>query len=180
MAIFDLAGHNNRDTGAIGVNGRQENKETIAFRQLVAKYIYTANYKVIQDDDNDSLAQMLQKLRSGDGSVCVEWHFDCSDSPTSTGCSAFIDEKATHLSKLMAIDITNTISSVLDIRNRGVFDSSQSHRGRLAMPKMVGTTCLVEICFISNPNDMDRYDANKEALAKKLAGLLMRYDDAID
>ncbi len=179
MAIFNLAGHNNNDSGAPGVNGRQENIETIAFRNLVSKYIDKSKYVEIQDRNDESLAIMVKRLKPGSGSVCVEWHFDSADTESATGTSAFIDEEATHASKLFAIELTNVVSEILGIKNRGVLDSSQSHRGRLAMPKMVGTTCLLEICFISNPSDMAKYDENKVALAKSIAEILEKYDDFI-
>jgi len=38
---------------------------------------------------------------------------------------------------------------------------------------------VLEICFISNPDDLKAYDANKEVLAGKIADLLIKYDALI-
>lgn len=177
MAIFNLAGHNNNDSGAVA-NGRQENKETISLRDLINTY-YRKGYKVINDSDADSLATMLKKLQPGKGSVCTEYHFDWAERTAAAGCSAFVDDDATELSRKMAAEKVAAISSILGTPNRGILSPRESHRGRLAMPRMTGTTCLIEVEFISNPAAMAVYDAKKALIANAMADIDMKYDDLI-
>lgn len=175
--IYDMAGHNNNDPGADGVNGRLEANETMQFRNILTAKI-RPQYKVIEDKDPESLQQMYNRLKPGNGSVCVEWHFNKFNG-TATGTEAFVDSDATALSRKMASEIVACISATLSITNRGVKDPSESKRGRLLMPRMRGTTCLVELCFIDNPKDMAAYDANRELLAERIARILEHYDDLL-
>jgi len=42
-----------------------------------------------------------------------------------------------------------------------------------------GTVSLLELCFISNPNDLKAYHAKKNVLAKEIAKILVRYESLI-
>lgn len=178
MAIYNMAGHNNRDSGSVA-GGFQENKKTIEFRDLVNKYLNKSQYRVINDNDNDSLSTMLSKLKSGSGSVCIEWHFDEADNSEANGTSAFVKDNPTKLSVAMGSEITAGFSKIMGTMDRGVKTPSQSHRGSLAMPKMEGTTALVEVQFLSNKAAMASYEANKEKLAEFAASIMQKYDDMV-
>ena len=79
MACFISAGHHNKDSGAIGVDGRKESEEAIKLRDAVVKYCKEKGLKVITDDDDETLAQYLTRIQTGDGSVVLEFHFDAFD-----------------------------------------------------------------------------------------------------
>lgn len=176
MAIYNLAGHNNNDSGAVA-NGMQENELTKDLRTQVNKGIDTTKYRLINDNDNDSLATMLKKLKSGNNSVCVEWHFDSADNKEAKGTTAFIKENADEKTKQFATEITETIARTLNTTNRGVKTPKDSARKKLAMPEMQGITALIEIEFITNKEAMEIYKNNKTILAQKLAKIMMKYDD---
>ena len=55
MACFISAGHHNKDSGAIGVDGRKESEEAIKLRDAVVKYCKEKGLKVITDDDDETL-----------------------------------------------------------------------------------------------------------------------------
>ena len=74
MATFISAGHHLKDSGAIG-SGTQENLETIKFRDIVIKLCKDMGLKVITDDDHETLKEYLDRIKTGDGSVVVEFHF---------------------------------------------------------------------------------------------------------
>jgi N-acetylmuramoyl-L-alanine amidase len=42
-----------------------------------------------------------------------------------------------------------------------------------------GIVCLLELCFISNKNDVDAYQENKEQLAKDIAEIVIKYEKMI-
>lgn len=180
--VFISAGHNPKgikvDPGAIG-NGYHEANLTVEFRDLVIKQCLKLGLKVIQDKDDERLGTYLERIKTGNGSVVVEFHFDAAVSPTATGTTALIEEEADRLDKAFAKELVDLTSKTLGIKNRGVLTEAQSHRGKLALMREEGIICLLELCFISNPTDVRQYKANKEKLAIEMAKIIKRYEDLI-
>lgn len=177
MAIYISAGHHNHDSGAIGINGRQENKETIKLRDRILQYI-KPGYRVITDSDQETLSQYLRRIDPGDGSVVLELHFDSYNGQAS-GTTALYMTGAPKESIIFAAELTQMVSSTLGITNRGAKSEADSARGRLGLVHEDGITALLEICFIDNASDMAKYDANIDQLASGVARLLMKYDDLV-
>ena len=63
------------------------------------------------------------------------------------------------------------------IKNRGVILETTSHRGRLGLMREEGTVSLLEICFITNPDDIKKYQENKLMLAKEIAKIIFKYEN---
>jgi N-acetylmuramoyl-L-alanine amidase len=178
MAAFISAGHHLRDSGAVG-SGTQENREAILFRDSVVKWAKLYGTEVIQDNDNETLGQYLKRIQTGSGSVVIEFHFDASTNASATGTTALVGTDADRLDKAFAKELVDRTADMLGIRNRGVITEAESHRGKLALMREQGIVCLLELCFISNPNDMKAYNLNKENLSRELARIIKRYDDII-
>lgn len=178
MATFISAGHHLKDSGAVA-NGRKENLEAIRLRGLVVCELFKYNIKVYNDHDTESLSQYLARIQPGNASVVVEIHFNASSNPKSTGSEVLIADKHTSLSKEFAAELSKVISDTLGIVNRGVKTESQSARGKLAFVRKQGCTALIEVCFISNPDDMKKYDDNINTLAASVAKVIAKYDNMI-
>jgi N-acetylmuramoyl-L-alanine amidase len=178
MASFISAGHHLKDSGAVG-SGTQENLETIKFRNLVVPICKGFGMNVITDDDNETLAQYLQRIKTGSGSVVLEFHFDAANNPSASGATCLVGNDADRLDKAFAKELVDATSSTLKIRNRGVIDESMSHRGRLGLMREQGIVALLELCFISNAEDMKRYNENKLFLATQIARIVYRYENMI-
>jgi N-acetylmuramoyl-L-alanine amidase len=178
MAAFISAGHHLKDSGAVG-SGTQENREAIGFRDSVIKWAKLFGTEVIQDNDNETLSQYLKRIETSSGSVVIEFHFDASTNAMATGTTALVGTDADRLDKAFAKELVDRTADMLGIRNRGVISEAQSHRGRLGLMREQGIVCLLELCFISNPNDMRSYNANKDNLAREIARIIKRYDDII-
>lgn len=176
MAAFISAGHHLRDSGAVG-SGTQENLETIDFRDRVIHWAKLFGTEVIKDFDNETLGQYLNRIKTGSGSVVIEFHFDASTNASATGTTALVGTDADRLDKAFAKELVDKTADTLGIRNRGVISEAQSHRGRLALMREQGIVSLLELCFISNPNDMKAYQTNKDNLAREIARIIKRYDD---
>jgi N-acetylmuramoyl-L-alanine amidase len=180
--IFPSAGHNSKsknikqDPGAVNKQGVKEGDLTIEFRNLVLAELKKTNTPFISDSDEESLAMYLNRIKTGSGSVIVEYHFDASVSEAATGTTGLIEAEADRLDKAFAKELTDTTSQILGIKNRGVISETQSHRGRLGLMREEGIICLVELGFISNPNDLCAYHANKHILAKAHSDILRRYE----
>lgn len=182
MTAFISAGHNNkgikRDSGAIG-NGYQEANLTVEFRDMVIAECLKLGVKVIKDNDDERLGTYLERIKTGNGSVVVEYHFDASDKPTATGTTGLIEAEADRLDKAFAKELTDTTATTLGIKNRGVITEAQSHRGSLGLMREEGIICLMEIAFISNKQDMVSYQNNKKDLAVKHAKIIKKYESLI-
>lgn len=178
MACYVSAGHHLKDPGAVA-NGLQENKLTIRVRDRVVSILKGWGLRVITDNDSETLAQYLARIQPGEGSVVVEFHFDAAAKTTATGSSAFYADNASENSKSFAHDLAIDSSSALGIANRGALSESQSHRGRLGLVHEPGITALLEVGFISNPEDMAKFDTNFEKLCQKIAETIRYYEQLI-
>lgn len=182
--IFISAGHNaksknvKRDPGAVG-NGYKEGDLTIDFRDRVCKELDALKIPYVKDDDDETLAMYLQRIKTDKGSVVIEYHFDAAGSPSATGTTGLIESEADRLDKAFAKELTDSTAAILGIRNRGVIDEAQSHRGRLGLMREEGIICLLELGFISNKNDLEKYFSRRDLLAKRHAEIICKYEALI-
>lgn len=177
---FPSAGHHLKDAGAT-YNGRQENLETIKFRDWLVKELKSLSIKVITDQDYEINRDYQNRIKPGDGSVVLDIHFNAGEK-TATGTECLISNKdyakSNSLSKRMADEICHTTASILGIKNRGTKPESTTRHGKLGiLHQGAGVAVLWEVCFISNKDDMAKYDANIGTLAKEIAKICKKYDD---
>ena len=180
MACFISAGHNpngiKTDSGAVG-NGYRECDLTVEFRNLVVSACLKKGLKVITDKDTETLAEYLKRIETGSGSVVLEFHFDASSNSSASGSTSIIGNDADRLDKSFAQELVNTTANILGVKNRGVITESDSHRGRLGLMREQGTVCLLELAFISNKSDMEKYQSKKKDLAIFIADIIKKYED---
>lgn len=180
--LFLSAGHYKKDPGAVA-NGAQENNLTIELRNLIVIELQKLG-KVIGKDfkiDNDDwdLKTYLANIQTGDGSVVFEVHFDAA-STSATGTTMIIPArewtKEFLIEQQFGKEIVDVCATVLGIKNRGVIDETESHRGKLGLMREKGINGLLEVCFISNSNDLKAFNQYKQVLASKIAPILIKYD----
>lgn len=175
--VFPSAGHHNNDPGAV-YNGIKEADKTKELRNLVSKYL--GAHKHIMDYDYETNRQHQSRIKPGSGSVLADHHFDASTNTTVSGVGVFVANNANANSLAMGKEVVEGLSKIMGIPNRGVKTEAQSGRGRLGILHLgAGIAILVEVCFISNPCDMAKYEANKEKVAKFLADTYKKWDDKI-
>lgn len=167
------AGHSNvppRDPGAQG-NGFSEAVLTVQIRDAVAAKLRSDGYTVIEDGAdgvNDPLKKAIVLARRSD--VAIEFHWNASANKTATGIEVLCKPNK----KPLAQSLANAISKATGIKTRGgdggwKSDSSGQHH-RLGFCEAGGL--IVEVCFISNPDDMDRYKRNFQAVVENVAMVL--------
>lgn len=180
--IFISAGHNpkgiKKDNGAVG-NGYTEANLAIEFRNLVIAQLKVKKATYVSDNDDERLSEYLERIKTGNASVVLEFHFDASDKPTATGTTSLVGTDADRLDNAFAKELVNATAFRLGIKNRGVINEAQSHRGRLGLMRENGIVCLLELCFISNIYDLTAYHENKQQLAKDIADIAIKYDALI-
>ncbi|MBT0549167.1 N-acetylmuramoyl-L-alanine amidase [Riemerella anatipestifer] len=177
---FPIAGHHNADPGAV-YNGQKEADLTKEARSLFVKYFPNGKNELILDRDNETNLQLQRRIKPGAGSVLLDIHFNAGPR-TATGTECLVNRKdfvnKNSMSYRMADEISKATSEILGIPNRGVKCESTTRHGRLGILNLgAGCSVLWEICFISNPNDMEQWDLKKEILMKKIAEIAAKYDD---
>ncbi len=177
--VFISAGHNPKgkvDPGAVA-NGMTEANKSLEFKNLVISKCLKKGLKVITDKDDEKLGDYLKRIQTGSGSVVLEFHFDSASNPKATGTTALVGNDADRLDKSFGQELVNTTSNILKIKNRGVLTEGQSARGRLGLMREQGTVCLLELCFISNKEDMANYELYKHELASAIAEIVYKYEN---
>jgi N-acetylmuramoyl-L-alanine amidase len=173
--IFISAGHHLKDPGAVA-NGVQENQLTIILRDLVTKALTKMGAKFKVDNDTETLAAYLGRIKTGTGSVICELHFNAS-AGKAEGIEVIIPERNTADERALAAAICDAGHATMGLLYRGVIDETKSARKRLGLMRKEGINVLVEVCFITNKSDLKKYESGKALFAQKLAELLKKYDD---
>lgn len=173
--LYPLAGHHNNDSGAVS-NGVKEAELTKELRNLITCELAKLGFLDFQtDNDNDTLGVVINKIAPTKDDVVFDIHFNASTNAQATGTEVLVSNNASNKSKDLAKEVAQNTASILGIKNRGVKTESQSARGKLAILNLKGAACLLEVCFITNPDDLKAYQANKERLAKETAKLLIKH-----
>lgn len=183
--IYLSAGHTNvkgSDNGASG-NGFVEGVLAVEFVKLLEAELKKLNIKVITDSFSNALAQtmisfknLFSKKQITSKDIAIEVHWNAA-SPEATGTEVIIpgrtsSKEATTIEKKVALEIVDSIATILNIKNRGVKFEYQTARKKLGWMTLDAENILIEMCFISNKKDMDSYQKNKEILAKAIANIV--------
>ncbi len=181
--IFISAGHNSKaktkpDPGACA-NGYKEGDLALQFRDMVTAELRKLGMPYITDTDEEALAQYLGRIKTGAGSVVIEYHLDAAGNATATGTTALVQEDADRLDNAFAKELSDSTAKTLGIKNRGVISEALSHRGRLGLMREQGIVCLVELCFITNKDDLERFFKNMGCLAVQHAQIIARYEKLV-
>jgi len=152
--LYLSAGHSASDPGAVG-NGHTEADTVLAFRDAVADEL---EGKVVFDRDgqkgqNLPLRKAAQQASSRD--VAVEFHCNAATTGVDT------------LSHPEDFPLGQAISDTLGIPSRGAKPEGSGKHSRLAFVSS-GGGIIVELFFISNPNDVAAYYRHKLAVARTL------------
>src|SRR5690606_5333476 len=124
-------------------------------------------------------AQYLKRIKTGNGSVVIEYHWNASSKAEVSGTESVVEEEADRLDKSFAAAIANANALILGIKNRGVIPESKTYRKRLGLMREEGIICLSEIGFLTNIHDIKAYQAHKEELAEAHAKIIKHYEDLI-
>ena len=165
-SVFLSAGHSNVDPGAVGF-GRREADIAVDFRNKVAFYMDRANFSFEMDSNgttNLPLKETVVKARKH--LIGLEFHCNASTNPLATGVEILCAQKDYKL----AAKICVAIASCMGIRNRGVKSENAGQHHRLAFVQAGGM--IVELFFISNPDDLRKYDEKSWTVAKSVVDTL--------
>lgn len=163
--MYISAGHSNTDPGAVAF-GRREADIAVEFRNITSFYLMRDSVPHELDGfgtQNLPLNKAVQQARHH--ARAVEFH--CNAGPASaTGVEVLCAPKDDKISA----DICQAIASTLGIRNRGVKPENSGQHTRLAFIRAGGI--IVELFFLTNPNDLYAYDHRKWLAAREVARVL--------
>jgi N-acetylmuramoyl-L-alanine amidase len=167
------AGHSNTDPGA--VNGKVKEADLVVnFRNAVTFYLREAGLQVKTDgtgSQNDPLSSAIKLIKGS--SVAVEFHMNAAASKQANG----VETIALPKDKKLAQELSAAIATALGGRLRGDngwIDQSKSARGSLGYINAGGL--IVELGFISNEDELARFNARYWIAAKAVAKVLIDYE----
>jgi len=165
-SLFISAGHSNKDPGAVG-NGYTEADIVLEFRNLLGDELKKLDICFTMDGEknvNLPLSDAINLAKISD--IAIEFHCNSFHKPSATGCETLSDDHFDLCDK-----INQTISDTLNINNRGSKGQSSGQHSRLGFISK-GKGIIVELFFISNPDDVTKYQSNKQELARRMAIIL--------
>lgn len=178
--IYVSAGHsskpgNGRDAGASG-NGFIEGVEMAELRNIIVKELKVLGAEVIVDKDDSILTDTIKEFKpiTTENDIVVDLHLN-SATAKATGVETLVPDPPTQFERNLAERFSRTVSDILGIPTRGVKGvktEAESQHKRLGFMRLAGSNILLEVCFISNPNDMKIYREKRFELGKALAKVL--------
>lgn len=174
MKILLIAGHGAGDPGAIGkVNGKTYRESELA-RQVVQRvqnalvgYAQTAVYPTAQNAfDDQQMGRFVSKVAGYD--YVLEIHFNASAKDAGNGTVKGSEAYVTTTEAGITVEegILRHLAS-LGYTNRGV---KRKNWSVIAAAKRAGvSSCLLEVCFIDDGDDMALYERTQEQAAQAIA-----------
>ena len=175
--IYLTAGHRGGTSGA-NYNGIKEAEETIWLRNEIEALLRKKGVNVEIDNDDASLSQVIATINASckPTDICVDLHFNAVANPTANGTEVFKPFNFTDTEIEVAEDLLYSTCMVLNTKNRGAKREGEGTHQRLAMLSDVKcNSVLLEVCFISNINDVVKYKDKKDELVIILAEQLLRH-----
>lgn len=168
MKFTVTAGHGDKDPGAVALDGRTTEAALMTeLRDIVADKLRSMGHEVKTDGakwENWPLVRALGLIPESD--AAIELHMNAAASMTAKG----VESISLPAHRELAREISRRIAHTLETTVRGAggwIDQSQSARGRLAFVNAGGI--IVEVCFISNPAELAKYQDRKWLVASAIA-----------
>jgi N-acetylmuramoyl-L-alanine amidase len=180
--LYLEAGHGAADPGAVAGNVTEASLTT-QLRNLITARLRQLSYKgcIIHDADNHNLSQVLRQFEPRRQDVLLSLHFNAG-SPTATGVEALVASNATPVEIELAGLLAAATSAALQLPLRGqlqhykgVKTETASKRGKLGILHEPCQAVLLEVCFLSNPQNLQQYRLQQAALVNRLCRVLLEH-----
>ena len=176
--VYLSGGHStdpNEDRGASG-NGLIEGIEAYKLARDVQNTLsrtYTKGKVVLDKEDTilkETLAAFSRLVFLPD--LAIEFHFNASDNLKATGVEVLIPDVYGVVEKRVATKLAETMSQTMLLASRGVKTEAQSARGKLGWMRMNCNNILIEVCFLSNANDVSAYKKSYNRLVQAIVDVI--------
>lgn len=177
--IFVTAGHDPvLDPGACA-NGVREADLTVELRDLVVRELLAigSGAVIYTEPPRTTLTQvwtwLFGKVTNND--IAIDIHFNAA-SFEAFGCEVFYRVPPVANELDFAERLMNAVADAALLKKRGIKPESQSQHKKLWIFNHAfirPMAALIEVCFITNLQDLKVYQANKVAVAKAIAKVLV-------
>lgn len=167
-SVFVSAGHSDRDPGAVG-NGYSEADVVLKLRDDIVEYLNAKGIVVTRDGsqgENLPLARAIEIAQEHDFSI--ELHCNSFVDPRATGVETLNDPYFDQEGKVLC----EAVASALGIDNRGVKGEGSGQHSRLGFISK-GGGIILELFFLSNPDDLRSYKNNYRRLVTTLGDAII-------
>ncbi|MBK2004008.1 N-acetylmuramoyl-L-alanine amidase [Listeria ivanovii subsp. londoniensis] len=172
LAIY--AGHGGSDSGAVG-NGYHEDDLTLDIMKRTTKVLRNAGHTVINNrtsDVNRNISADAKLANRKKVDAVVEFHFDAAGA-SAEGTTGFYCATSSS-SKRLAQCVNDKLDDVF--KDRNVKPDTSTRFGRLGILRETNAVAtLQEIAFITNKNDVAKYNAKADEVARKVAEGILAY-----
>lgn len=165
------SGHGGRDSGATNGN-RYEKNDIVKVVEKVKGYLEGVGEQVILSrptDDFVSLGGRCDFANSNRADYFISFHRDSVSDVDANGTGTFVCQGVSKNTHNIAERIVNALAVQIGFRNRGV---KVNNLTVLVNTRM--SAVLIEMGFISNASDNNKFDANIDKIAKVIANELLR------
>ncbi|HEY9670662.1 MAG TPA: N-acetylmuramoyl-L-alanine amidase [Waterburya sp.] len=184
--IFISAGHGGieqggRDPGSI-VGNTTEAQEMILLRDLVVPELRSRGFEVLSVPDDLSASQTIgwinSRARSGD--VALEIHADAFSNPDVRGATAFYIANNTERKTQAEMLLYALVRRLPQLPNRGAKPDTATGIGSVSFCRdTVLPSVLIEVGFLSNPDDRSLLQNRRRDVALGLADGLAAWSRAV-
>ncbi|HMV47815.1 MAG TPA: N-acetylmuramoyl-L-alanine amidase, partial [Blastocatellia bacterium] len=170
--VFISAGHGGGDPGCVA-NGHKEADLTLYLRDRVAAILRGKLVHVVTDGRegvNKPLRDAVEMAKRNEG-PSIELHFNAAGNLGASGVEVLANPELKPLAKELAWEISRVLQSPLR-GQMGWLKPSEGQHHRLAFCEAGGL--IVEVCFMTNSAELNKYLFNDENVAEAIAGVLAR------
>ena len=166
MAILISAGHSDSDPGAVAF-GRREADIATEFRTILVKCLADLGIQAETDGKGRENLPLREAVKLAKGKdIAIEIHLNASANAAASGVETLSGPEDMQLGARLCA----AVSQSLNIKNRGAKPESAGQHHRLAFVQAGGI--ILELFFITNPNDLAAYDGRKWPLARAVAQVI--------
>jgi len=170
MIYTITAGHGDKDPGAVAPDGTTERDLMTDLRDIVAHKLRLIGHTVRTDGGIRQNLPLPYALTLVPGSaVAIELHTNAATNPAATGVEVISLPAQKAIAQRLARNIARVTAQKLR-GDGGWIDQSQSARGRLGYVRAGGL--VVEVFFLSNPQDLATYEGRKWMVATAIVEAL--------
>jgi N-acetylmuramoyl-L-alanine amidase len=187
--VFLSAGHSTtpgRDMGAVSADKKHiEGIKVAEFRALVFQNLQDHYGYRASVDSNDSVTSQTIALFSKYTTprcILIDFHMNAAADPRAQGVETLVPKNPSQFELGLAQEISEAIHHGTSFPLRGNFrgrkgvrSESESQHKRLAWMRVTGENVLVELAFISNPQEMEVWDLQKHQVAKRVADVIWKW-----
>ena len=181
MKVFLNPGHapnGNPDPGAVnGETGLRECDVALAVGESAESYLNAAGVET-ELLQSGSLYDICEAANSSDADIFVSIHCNAAEAEEANGTETWACADS-YCGNILANCIQRQIIDALDTTDRGVKIATPGVNGLYVLTNTAMPAVLVELAFITNPDDEDILANAQDALARAVARGITDYEQLI-